>query len=324
MREKFEGHIYNDIPAEWDLLTKENPLMHAAFLSILKKSNPNQFRMVTHSDYCCCEYKMKMNILTFSKMKLNVTMTVIGLPVSICAPGYVGDLQSLIRDYKKRRGLFVILNIPKQPININAAVGETLGNCVFENKWDAFDEYLSAMKSGYRRRINIALKKGETLQWRSVARQDFTDEMYNLYLNVLQKSKYPLECLSIDFFRIFPGEICCLCEKDKPLAFVLLKEEKKKLSFVFGGMDYSKRNQYDLYMNMLVFMIKECIKRKCNIVDLGQTAEDSKMRVGATILRRYLCVFSGNKFISALLKHMVGVFSYEIKRIRHGIWKTTS
>ena len=321
MKEKFEGHIHDEIPTDWDLLTDENPILNSGLLSILQKSNPNKFRMVTHPDYCCCEYKIKMNILTFSKIKLNITMNVIAPPVSICSPGYIGDLKTLIRDYKKRKGLFLILNITEYPNSINAAVGETLGNCIFENKWDDFDEYLSSMKSGYRRRINIALKKGESLCWKLVDGYDFTDDMYNLYMNVFQKSKYPLECLSADFFRMFPGEIHCLYEKNEPMAFVLLKEDNNKLSFVFGGMDYSKRNQYDLYMNMLVFIIKECIKRKCFIADLGQTAEESKTRVGAAVSHRYLCIFSGNKFVSFPLKYMIGSFSYKIKRINHSIWK---
>lgn len=323
MSKKFEGNISDKIPADWDLLMKENPMLNSDLLSILKKSNPNDFRMVTHSDYCCCEYKIKMNIFTFSKIKLDVAMTVIAPPVSICSTGYAGDLQALIRDYKKRKGLFLILNIENIPNNINVATGETLGNCILENRWNDFDEYLSAMKSGYRRRLHIALKKSESLCWKLIDGNDFTDEMHSLYLNVFKRSKYPLECLSADFFRMFPGEIYCLFEKDIPLSFVLLKEEKGGLSFIFGGMDYSKRDQYDLYMNMLIFIIRECIKRKCKFADLGQTAEESKTRIGAVVSRRYLCIFSGNKMLSFLLKRMVGAFSYKIKRIRHEIWKTT-
>ena len=322
MKEKFEGAIHKEIPAGWDCRTGENPLLNSRLLSILKEANPNEFRMVMHSDYCCCEYKIKMNIFTFSKIKLDVAMHVIAPPVSICLPGYTGDLQALVRDYKKRKGLFLILNIPKYPGDVGVAAGETLGNCIFENKWNDFDEYLSSMKSGYRRRINIAQKKSEGLCWKYVDGNDFTDSMYQLYLHVFQRSKYPLECLSVNFFRMFPGEIYCLYKTDEPLAFILLKEENHKLSFVFGGMDYNKRNQYDSYMNMLIFIIKECIKRKCQSADLGQTAETSKMRVGAVISPRYLCVFSKNKVLSFMLKHMIGVFSYKIKKNSYSIWKT--
>ena len=322
MRETFEGCIHHEIPADWDFLTQENPLLASGLLSILRQSNPNEFRMVTHPDYCCCEYTTKMNIFTFSRIKLNVTMNVIAPPVSICSPGYTGDLHALIRDYKRRKGLFLILNIPEHPGDIDVAIGETLGTCVFENRWHGFDEYLSAMRSGYRRRINIALKKGAGLCWKLVDGHDFSDEMHSLYLNVFRKSKYPLECLTADFFRLFPGEIYCLYEGNKPLAFVLLKEEDDRLSFIFGGMDYDKRDQYDLYMNMLVFIIRECIRRKCRVADLGQTAEESKLRVGAAFSSRYLCVFSSNKLVSFLLKHMVGAFSYKTDRVSHSMWKT--
>ena len=321
MRKKFEGCIYNEIPDDWDVVTKDNLLMNSEFLSILSASNPNEFRVVKHDKYCCCEYKMKMNIFTFCKIKFDVTMNVIALPVSICSPGYVGDLQSLIQDYKRRRGLFLVLNIEEYPSDTGSAVGETLGNCVFENRFNSFDDYLSLMKSGYRRRVNIARNKGKTLCWKAIENSSFTHEMHRLYLNVFERSKYPLECLTEDFFKLFPGEIHCLYEDESPVAFVLLREENHTLSFIFGGMDYEKRNHYDLYMNMLVFIIEECIKRKCHTADLGQTAEDSKLRVGAVLSRRYLSIFSGNRMINALLKHMVGAFSYQRERTSYSIWK---
>jgi hypothetical protein len=264
---------------------------------------------------------MKMNILTFSKLKLNVTMNIIALPVSVSSHGYTGDLQALISDYKKRRGLFLVLNIPEEPGNTGTASGETLGSCVFENRFDSFDEYMSQMKSDYRRRLNIALDKGKGLRWEQVDMSDYTDEMHKLYLNVFQKTKYQLECHTAGFFRMFPGEIYCLYKNRTPLGFVLLREENRVLSFIFGGMDYDKRDEYDLYMNMLFFIVRECIRRKCQTADLGQTAEDSKLRVGAVYSRRYLSVFSGNRAISALLKCLVGAFAYKRERLSYAMWK---
>jgi hypothetical protein len=322
MKKQFEGYIHNDIPVNWDQMTKDNPFMNSRLLKILKTASTNEFRMVTHNDYCCCEYETKMNIMTFSKYKLNLKMNVIGLPGSVCAPGYTGDLHKLILDYKKRKGLFLVLNIEKKPDYKDAATGETLGNCIFENKFTSFEEYLSSMKSGYRRRINIALKKSIELYWKRIASHEYTDDLHRLYTNVFERSKYPLEYLKADFFRLFPGEIFCLCEKEQPLAFVLLHEENGSLSFVFGGMDYDKRDKYDLYMNMLIFIIKECIRRKCFLANLGQTAENSKLHVGACVSPRYLCIFSGNYFINSVLKSLVGTFSYKNARISRSIWKT--
>jgi len=320
MKGHFEGRIYTDISPDWELRTKGNPFMAPEMLRLLKAANPNEFRLVTHKDYCCCEYTTKINLLTFCRFRLNIKLNVIGLPASLCTPGYVGSLQSLVRDYKKRRGLFLILNLEERRNDAEAAVGLTLGNCVFTNRFTNFDEYLLDLKSGYRRRVSVALKKGAKLRWESVASYDFTNEMYQLYQSVFQHSRYPLECLTVEFFRSFPGELHCLYEGAEPLAFVLLHEAGDKLSFVFGGMDYGKRDQYDLYMNMLIFIIRKCIEKECLFADLGQTAENSKMRIGATVSPRYLCVFSGNPVINAILKKTIGVFSYKSERSSHSVW----
>ena len=324
MRKKFEGQIHNDTPLGWDSLTKENPQMRSELLSILRISNPNNFRLVTHKNYCCCEYSGRINIFTFRKIKFGIPMTVIALPVSVCSNGYTGDLKSLVNDYKGRQGLFLILNIAGRPnaTDIDAAVGETLGTCIFENSFTDFDDYLASLKSGYRRRIKIACEKGKSLVWKTIENTNFTDDMHKLYLGVHEKSLYPLECLTADFFRMHPGEIFCLFEADKPLAFVLLQEENSCLSFIFGGMDYGKRDQYDLYMNMLIFITAECIKRKIPLADLGQTAEDSKLRLGAHYSKRYLCVFHRNRLINALLKRAVIAFEYKRTKPSYSVWKS--
>jgi hypothetical protein len=120
---------------------------------------------------------------------------------------------------------------------------------------------------------------------------------------------------------MFPGEIHCLYEEYNPLAFVFLREENNRLSFVFGGMDYTKRNQYDLYINMLIFIIKECIKRQCLTANLGQTAEDSKLRLGAVFSRQYFCIFSRSKVVNTLLRYIIDAFSYKIKKMSYSVWK---
>ncbi|MCL2757379.1 MAG: hypothetical protein FWD43_04800, partial [Coriobacteriia bacterium] len=60
----------------------------------------------------------------------------------------------------------------------------------------------------------------------------------------------------------------------------------------------------------------------CLTADLGQTAEGSKLRVGAAFSSRYLCIFSSNKLVTFLLKRLVGAFSYKAARVSHSMWKT--
>jgi len=311
----FEGVIHDAIPAEWDKieLVKENPLLDREFLDIVRRGSNIPFRLVTHPAYCCAEYTMRLNVLSFSRFFLPIKVTIICVPVSIGSKGYVGDIKALIQDYKRRKGIYIILNDDKKlPKNKNRTT-RTLPTCVFYNTYENFEEYLNTLRSSYRRRIITAMQKGSCLTIKQINNSEFTEEMYQLYLNVVTASKYPLEILSIDFFRLFKGQLFCFYDKDTPVAFVLLKNSKDTLYFVFGGMDYNKRAQYDLYYNMLILVIQQGLAGEFSKIDFGQTAESSKLRVGCKCQDRYMHVMTGNKLLDALISRFINIFGYQLK-----------
>lgn len=124
------------------------------------------------------------------------------MPFSIDEPGFSGDLNALMDDYRKRKGFFILLNLKSiDSIDKRHPKGNTLWTCVFENKFKSFEDYVLKLRSNYRRRIRIAQKKGKSLIIRKINSKDFDDELHGLYLNVLGNSKYPLETLEKGFFK---------------------------------------------------------------------------------------------------------------------------
>ncbi len=292
----------------FDLLFNENSF------ELFEKSTNLPFRTVKNEKYKCIEYDLKINLLTFCKLYLPIKITIIGFPVSICEKGYQGDLDTIFNDYKTKDGIFLFLNDNKTYTFEPDRSGRTLSNCVFDNKFKTFSEYLNSLRSSYRRRINIAIKKGNKLKIQKIKNTDFTDEIHNLYLNVLRNSKYPLETLNKNFFRLFESEIYVWYADDKPIAFVQLKELGGSLNFIFGGMDYKYRNQYDLYFNMLIFILKKGIEKQCKVINFGQTAESAKMRIGCKMERRYMHIIAGNKVIDFILTKLIKYIEYrEVK-----------
>jgi len=321
MKKIFKGQLYKQIPQNWDELTKENPWLNSQVLTSAEYSN-TPFSLVTHPNYCCCEYKQVLNIFSFGRFKLNLPFTVIAPPISVDECGFVGDLEALIEDYKNRKGLFLMLNIKQnQKLPTAVASGKTLSTAIFNNKFQTDKEFLMSLRSPYRRRINKAKQKASSLIWREIQGYAFDEKIHELYLNVLNRSKYPIETLGLDFFKNIQGQIHVLYNGVDPMAFVLIKWHDRNLHFLFGGMNYMKRDEYDLYYNMLLKIIEMGIEGNALKVDLGQTAESSKCRVGCQLEEKYMILFSGNIIINRVAKLFSRFLEYSPPKEKYHIYK---
>lgn len=324
MKRKFEGKEISLPSKEWDeKVSTSRWLSSDVILSALTKEH--KVKAVIHPFYCACEYRIKLNLFTFGKIKVKLPFTVIAPPASVDCKGYTGDVQVLIDDYKKKKGLFLLLNLEKEDtLNISencAAIGKTLPSCVFLNSFENFEDYLTKLRSSYRRRVKIALEKGQNLKVKKIDNMDFDNEIYELYLQVLKQSQFPLETLPITFFQLSNCNIDVFYYENKPVAFVMYYIDDGFMSFVLGGMNYNFRDVFDLYYNMLLHMLMIGIDNKVNAIDFGQTTEKTKCRLGCEIDERYMAAFSGNRFITKLLCRFAHLLEYNQEIIKNNVFK---
>ena len=306
----FQGTIHSTAPAHWEEAIGNCPWLRGDVLKAASYSD-TPFRYVTHSEYACCEYSMRMNLFTFSKARVELPVTVVGMPVSIDKCGYSGSLIRLISDYRRRRGLFLLLNLEAEtelPEGFSRAA--TLSTCIFHNHFSSFEEYLGALRSGYRRRVLKALKKGEPLEIKKIDPKEFSEELHQLYRNVVSRSKYPLETLQKEFFQQFPSEIYVLNYQGRPAGFFSIKGDGDCLHFIFGGMDYRYRDQLDLYYNMLLAILKLGISGGYRRIDFGQTAETAKCRLGCVTEPLYMAAFCRNSLLNSLIQRLLPFLAY--------------
>jgi hypothetical protein len=305
MKKTFQGKIFTEVPSDWDC----GGWLSAEVLRAAAGASNISFRCVVGQKYRCVEYDIKLNIFTFGKIKLDFPFTVIGPPFSIDKTGFEGDFKELAEDYSRRAGIFLALNLPRRPEGI--AYAATLPSCVFDNVFSSFEEYMAALRGGYRRRNLIALKKGEALEIKKITNQDFSNDLLRLYLNVLNRSKYPLETLNVTFFQNFNGKIFVFYLKKTPVGFAALHNTDAELEFVFGGMDYEKRDEFDIYYNILLFILRYGIESGVKTINFGQTAESSKLRIGCRLSERYMAAFSGNALADWGLKNFGSALGYK-------------
>ena len=252
-------------------------------------------------------YKMKMNLFTYGKRELNFNTSVIGYPCSLSEEGYVTNDQRLVLEFAKTiKGPVLILNAKKEIKDNNYVLGETLPTCVFKNNFKTIQEYLSSLRSNYRRRINIAIKNCNDI----LIKINPKDDIYELYLNTYNKSNYKLEKLERDFFKKVDAYKLVFYKENKAVGFVLLKLINNKLIFMLCGMDYSI-DTTDLYYYMLFNIIKYGIENNVEYIDFGQTSEETKLKLGAKLEKRFFYARHSNKLINSIVKHGRGLLEYK-------------
>lgn len=323
MIEKYYNAL--DIPKEWDELAKGNFALLRENLIILEKVNPcfQTYVIFKEEEYyfILVQYKLKLNIFCYKGLNLNINLNIIGIPISVSEKGYSFIKYSdEIKNYiKSIRGGVLILNAKDDLNDLGFSKGSTLPTCILDIKWKTFDEYLNSIRSHYRYRYIKALEKVKGININNV--KEFNENHYNLYLNVYKKSEYKLEKLSIDFFKEAKANIVEFKKGEKVIAFLQYTIYERKLIFLFGGLEYSLNKENDLYLNMLLHLVRVAIENDCISINLGQTAEEMKCKLGSYLEKKYIYVNHSNPFIRLILPQIVPILSYKTPNVDFEVFK---
>lgn len=315
-----------ELPPAWDRLVGENIFLIRPVLAKLEKLNPCQqaYHLDTAREIALVTYKLKLDIFTFAKkITLKIPVNIVGTPLSVAQAGYaLGEkarAEDLVQYIRGLKGFYLILNSEDQ---LNLAQGDTLSTCKLKIRWQCFEEYLQAMRSHYRYRTKKALNKFKEVKIKELEdNKSFDQAMYKLYLDVYEHSEAKLEKLSIDFFRDFPSRIIKFTLNNETIAFVQLVEKGDDLIFLLGGFNRQYNQRLDLYFNILLRVVDYAIKNGYKSLDLGQTAEETKLKLGATQYTKYMYIHHSNTIINGILSKLIDKFSYQAYAINHQVFK---
>lgn len=290
---------------------------YVKLLSLMEQINScNQYYEV-NDDCLIISYDLKLNLFNFKKiLTLKVKAQIIGLPISLSQKGYFGDINKVIQIIKKRKGLKIILNADTEIIK----GARTLSTFLFQNNFETFDDYLNKLRSSYRRRINKALSYRNNLNIRKIQNSNFSEGHYKLYLSIMNRTDNPLEILPINFFRNYNSEIYEFVDKDTDnvIGFIQLKKFDDRLCFLFGGFNKEDVKKYDIYYNMILKIIEIAIEKKAKIIEFGQTAEESKLKIGCREVYKYLYVHHSNSIFNFIIQKLLPSMSYKpYSRVHH-------
>jgi predicted N-acyltransferase len=214
-----------------------------------------------------------------------------------------------------------------------------------EIRWPTFDEYLASMRHGYRRQVRQSLKTmgltpAELSNPGGIGRKTHYPRMiitklnrdnarraHELYLQVMQRATTKLETLPRDFFealaRNMDNDLVLLGieHNSEMLATAILGINGAELNFLLAGLDYSHRDQFQTYFNLLNGIIAFGIEKGFKTIDLGQTTYDIKQRLGgrAEPVHFYLRALSSprNRLLRLLNRLLFPETKLPVRRVFH-------
>ncbi len=288
-------------------------------LLLLERVNSCGQKYYKLKDTVIVTYLHKLNLFNFKKgFNLSLPVRIVGLPISIEISGIFGDTNQVLKILKEIKSLTLILNSDTEFIN----GGKTLSSFIFKNDFIDFNDYMNMIRSSYRRRIKIAIDKAKNINIKRLETQDFNYSHYNLYKDVYDRSDNKLELLTIDFFKETVFELYEFRNsKNQVLAFVQLLERNGQLFFLFCGFREEDTLKYDIYYNILLFILKEGIKRGVETINYGQTSEETKSKIGCNEAYKYLYLHHNNPVLGWMLKKLTPNFSYKGYPNKHRVYK---
>lgn len=319
-------------------------------LRILEKVNPCNQEYYLHEGIIMVSYLHDLNLLNFTRrFSLKAKVRIIGLPVSLSLSGVLSKRdtnviereanKAAVREFlKKMDGLSLVLNSDFDISNGS----RTLSAFVFQNRFPDFQEYLDTLRAPYRRKVSKALEKGKDLEFIQIPSHEFTAKHYALYLSIMERTENPLETLPIGFFREYAADIFEVRDRSANLlGFVQMKRAGSTLYFMFCGFrkDQSraadqgtdakkvmkeadvKLNHIDLYYNMLLLIIRYGIDNGFERIEMGQTSEETKLKLGCEEVDKYLCLHHGNAMVNTILQTLSATFSYKGYQTHHHVFK---
>jgi len=309
-----------DLPECWDSAV-EDYFQTREFLYHTEKYNPCKQRYyLLYLDgifeTAAIVYSLRLDLLTYLRIPSPLTMNITGVPCSVSAGGIIGNpdyLPELISSLKTREtGLLLFLNLSSEIAEKEIIPAKTLPTIHFVNRFRSWEHYLCTMKSGYRRRFRLLTSPFSFIQKEQTACSSFNEQMYKQYLAVLKRSKGKLETLSPEFFRELPScfKLSTFYRAEKLLGWYISTSYHEKFYFFLGGVDYKLNRTFNTYFNILLNVLRDGIEAGATLVDLGQTAEIPKLRLGGKLVPKYMGGYHSNRVMQALLRAGKSLLEY--------------
>jgi len=178
-----------------------------------------------------------------------------------------------------------------------------------DQSWTCFDDYLGAMRSKYRIRMKNAIKKFEPVKKRVLGIEEvkqYNDEMYRLYCDILSGSGFVLIKSQQNYFQIlkesFQDELQVVGYflEDELVAFYTWTIDDDKMDSHFIGVNGQYNLKYQLYLNILLDLVRDAIDNRAKQLLYFRTALEIKSSIGSVPYDMTCYIRHNNRFLAMI------------------------
>jgi predicted N-acyltransferase len=213
----------------------------------------------------------------------------------------------------------------------------TLPVHIFPPGFRDFEEYTRRVRASYRRSIRITQRKLHNAGVRLERVEDpvqlialYGEAEHQLYRAVEAKAAYHFEIVTQRFFhalaRACPGELTCAlayAPSGQIIGFQWSLLTGGRFHTIYVGLDYAWNARCELYFNLFYADLDYALRRGATYIDLGQTAESFKTRLGAQQEPRYLCFQALNPLLAYALRRALPLLTLPENAVpAHHVFRT--
>ncbi len=156
--------------------------------------------------------------------------------------------------------------------------------------WNTFEDYLKDLHKKYLQRAKKVIKAFEGIEQKALSANEIIENkvaIEKLYWNVVNKQTIKLGTINANYFYELQNdlqdnfEFHALYKNGIMIGFYTFIFYAAEMETHFIGLDYEANKKHSIYFNILFFGIQKLIVSKYNKLELGRTAKEAKVNVGA-------------------------------------------
>jgi hypothetical protein len=156
--------------------------------------------------------------------------------------------------------------------------------------WLSFDDYLKDLNKNYLQRAKKIIKSFAEIEARELTAAEIIEQapvIEKLYWNVVNKQTIKLGTVNAAYFYELKNdlqqnfEFYGLYKNNIMVGFYTFIFYAGTMETHYIGMDYEANKNYKIYFNILFLSTQKMIERQFNKLELGRTAREAKVNLGA-------------------------------------------
>ncbi len=185
-------------------------------------------------------------------------------------------------------------------------------------QWKTFDDYLKDLHKKYLQRAKKIIKAFDGIEQKALSANEIIENKISiekLYWNVVNKQTIKLGVVNTNYFYELKRdlgddfEFYALYKNNLMIGFYTFIFYDSEMETHFIGLDYEENKTHSIYFNILFFGIQKMIERQYNKLELGRTAKEAKVNVGALPKQIFNYVNVKNKLAKITLNYFLKRFN---------------